>query len=603
MMSVNIRITPSTVSPGGMVTFRADPVDVEDADDLTYTWSIRPDEGDLPKGREVSWTAPEAQGVRTVQVAVARKGERGAKETGSAEFEVVQRVSLSQAEPLSVSLRPPDVEDTTDQALWEVIRLGSEQLKYERYEAFMNAMFCRDNTEVTPLQQAFSDAGLVFSGAASPFADMYSYKLLKVATEAFLMANCAVPLEKVRFEDVDTESLGLGRGNTVEALWRRYLEFVAVDGDGDASLATLPYLALVRKRLPDVDVRPSRSFGKMTVPAWELCYRILEQKFRSPCLIELLWSYWMEEGGLVQTLNAVSLRFQNRRGRGDHDPLSHVAIDPLRPLNNLLWGYVQDEQHRLSLVRRAHEYDHEYGLSLYGRAVPRLQTADSRSRFLEAFHNLLTRASAFYRDDDDTTTIADAFPVLNALREVHLLLSEGAHNQYGDLPWTARHEMLIQQWILARGEFDAFLPARVMVVYPEPWMDRVDTMKKLQGWTDVSIRHFRDLAIYGEQILLSARFGNWSNVNNRAQAANWARFWRVAIQWYIHSYRAVTGVDLASEVADTRPASERNLPPSIHLKRREQDQRREIEGGASEALPAGPGTPPASPQIAERSAT
>jgi hypothetical protein len=602
MMSVNIRITPSTVSPGGMVTFRADPVDVEDADDLTYTWSIRPDEGDLPKGREVSWTAPEAQGVRTVQVAVARKGERGAKETGSAEFEVVQRVSLSQAEPLSVSLRPPDVEDTTDQALWEVIRLGSEQLKYERYEAFMNAMFCRDNTEVTPLQQAFSDAGLVFSGAASPFADMYSYKLLKVATEAFLMANCAVPLEKVRFEDVDTESLGLGRGNTVEALWRRYLEFVAVDGDGDASLATLPYLALVRKRLPDVDVRPSRSFGKMTVPAWELCYRILEQKFRSPCLIELLWSYWMEEGGLVQTLNAVSLRFQNRRGRGDHDPLAHVAIDPLRPLNNLLWGYVQDEQHRLSLVRRAHEYDHEYGLSLYGRAVPRLQTADSRSRFLEAFHNLLTRASAFYRDDDDTTTIADAFPVLNALREVHLLLSEGAHNQYGDLPWTARHEMLIQQWILARQEFNEFLPARVMVVYPEPWMDRVDTMKKLQGWTDVSIRHFRDLAIYGEQILLSARFGNWNDVNNRAQAANWARFWRVAIQWYIHSYRAVTGIDLASEVADTRPASDRNLPPSIHLQRREQEQRREIER-PREALQVGPGTPAASPQIAERSAT
>jgi len=39
--------------------------------------------------------------------------------------------------------------------------------------------------------------------------------------------------------------------------------------------------------------------------------------------------------------------------------------------------------------------------------------------------------------------IADAFPVLNALREVHLLLAEGAHNQYGDLPWTARHEMLM----------------------------------------------------------------------------------------------------------------------------------------------------------------
>ena len=46
--------------------------------------------------------------------------------------------------------------------------------------------------------------------------------------------------------------------------------------------------------------------------------------------------------------------------------------------------------------------------------------------------------------------VADGFPVLNALREVHLLLAEGAHNQYGDLPWTARQEMLMQQWLLAR---------------------------------------------------------------------------------------------------------------------------------------------------------
>jgi len=39
----------------------------------------------------------------------------------------------------------------------------------------------------------------------------------------------------------------------------------------------------------------------------------------------------------------------------------------------------------------------------------------------------------FYKQDDDTTVKADAFPVLNALKEVHLVLSQGAHNQFGDL--------------------------------------------------------------------------------------------------------------------------------------------------------------------------
>ena len=177
---------------------------------------------------------------------------------------------------------------------------------------------------------------------------------------------------------------------------------------------------------------------------------------------------------------------------------------------------MQDEQHRLSVVRRNYEYDHHYGLRLDGRAVQAMNPADTRSKFLEAFHNLLRLANTFFKQDDDTTVKADAFPVLNALKEVHLILTEGAHNQFGDLPSTARIEMLMQQWLLARPEFREFLPTRIRVAYPEPWMDRVDAMKKLQGWTDTSVLHFRNLAIFGEQILLSIRWGFWSDVQEPA---------------------------------------------------------------------------------------
>ena len=105
--------------------------------------------------------------------------------------------------------------------------------------------------------------------------------------------------------------------------------------------------------------------------------------------------------------------------------LAHMEIDPLRPLNNMLWGYIQDEQNRLTVARRAYESDHHYGLTLYGKAVPKLQAADSRSKFLEAFHNLLHLCTDFFERDDDTTVISDGFPVLNALKEVHLLLAQG----------------------------------------------------------------------------------------------------------------------------------------------------------------------------------
>jgi hypothetical protein len=298
---------------------------------------------------------------------------------------------------------------------------------------------------------------------------------------------------------------------------------------------------------------------------------------------------------LVQTLNNVAVRFQNRRGRGAHDPLAALDIDPLRPLNNLLWGYIQDEQHRLSVVRRAYEYDHHYGLTLYGRAVPQIRPADSRSRFLEAFHNLLHRTAVFYKEDDDTTIKADPFPILNALSEVHLLLTEGQANAYGDLPWTARQEMLMQQWLLARPEFRSFLPTRVMVAYPESWMAGVDSMKKMQGWTDVSIRHFRDLGVTGEPILLSIRFGNWSVTIDPNQAGNWARFWRQEIQWYIESYHTVTGIDLSSDMSDVRAAetaAARNQQPSVHIGRRMARQQRSDEQGNGRA-----GQPPAQAEV------
>ena len=153
----------------------------------------------------------------------------------------------------------------------------------------------------------------------------------------------------------------------------------------------------------------------------------LIQRITAPCLIELIWSYWHEQGMLVQTMNAVSMRFQNKRSSpGVKDPLAHLEIDPLRPVNNLIWGFVQDEFSRLSIPRRSNEYDHHYGLSLIGRAVPRTASVDSRSKFLEAFHDLLFRTKLFYDEDADRTVESNAFPLLNGLREVHMLLAEGA---------------------------------------------------------------------------------------------------------------------------------------------------------------------------------
>jgi hypothetical protein len=215
--------------------------------------------------------------------------------------------------------------------------------------------------------------------------------------------------------------------------------------------------------------------------------------------------------------------------------------------------------------RRAYEYDHHYGITLLGTAVGNVDGADSRSQFISAFHNLLHLCTIFYQQDDDLTVHSDGFPLLNALRETQLVVTAGAHNQYGDLPWTARVEMLMQMWMFARPEMREFLGGRVMVPYREPWMDRVDTVKSAMGWTDVNVTHFRDLGTFGEQIVLSIRYGSWATEIEPASAVNWARYWRPEIQGYVHAYRAATGVDLGSVVDTTMPGAllERRLTQRI----------------------------------------
>jgi hypothetical protein len=534
---------------------------------------------DMPDPTEKVWRAVQVDpGEYTIRARATASGkdEEVTERTVVVHAAPLRLAPLEIGRPVRVDLQRADVRPTPDLALWDLIRLGSEALSFRHYAEWMEFLFCDGGLPHFPFSGRHREAQQVKEEiregkrrAPLPFPDMEGYKVLVAATEAFLEFNCEVVYDLPAFSlgNGTSQELGLEPGDNLRALWRKYVEHTG---------GMLPYLDRVRLNLGDVGVTRSRLEG-------ELCDKILERKFTSPCLLELIWSYWHEEGMLVQTMKTISLRFQNRRPPHGPDPLANLATNPLRTLSSMLWGQARNEQNELTVAHRAYEYDSEYGMTLVGQAVPQLQAAESRSGFLAAFHDLLHRTSLFYKEDDDTTIIADAFPVLSALGEVHLLLAEGANNQWRGLTWTARSEMLVQQWLLARPEFREFLPTRVMVAYPEPWMDRVDAMKRLQGWTGTSVRYFHDLARFGEQILLSIRYGDWSNVTNRDQAANWCRSWRQEVQWYVHAYQSVTGVDLSAEMADVRHAEQaqaRALPPAFHLQRRLAEQQHRGNGAA-----------------------
>jgi hypothetical protein len=444
----------------------------------------------------------------------------------------VTRVALQRA-----SIRPAH-----ERGLWTLIRANTRVIGFHHYHEFISRVLAHHPKDSAAAQFPTSGASERLQREHReliPFG-VGAYELLRTATELFLLLNCRVNTRReLHRGQLEEEQARLGRltPTNLHELAKKFL------GNNN-------YLQRVIDAAFPGEDKSDNVFADGVLVRNE------------PVLIELIWSYWHEEGMLAQSVNAISRRFQNQRSDTPRDPLAHFELDPLRPLNNILWGYVQDEYKRLTVPRRSQEYNHQYGLVLYGKANPVARAADPRSKFLESFHNLLHRASQFFKEDNDTTVIADGFPLLNALREVHLVLAQGAHNQFGDLPWTARVEMLIQEWIMARQETRDFLQSRVMVPYTEAWMPQVDTMKSIQGWTDVGVNHFRDLGTYGEQLLLSIRYGDWIDINDEDVAKNWARYWRPEIQSYLHSYRAVSGVDL------TNPDSLDYTVPAVHLKRR-----------------------------------
>ncbi len=598
--------SPETISEGGIVVLE---VTVAPEDD-TLVYAFNPDGGVVTEFKKTAggvvahW---DTTGLRSssykAKVEVFHLT-AGSPKAGEGETRITV---LPRQVDASVTLQRSAAEPTNDQALWVAIRNRTDAISFDRYEAFINRLLCpvlpiepcgppgfTDRGSATcepcfldPLQKRETQAKTYgapsvddIRGNLAIRPNIYgpdAYYLLRLAAQAFLIFESGIviapprdpntgflPRDPITGHFLDNGQVVPGLEDPVSRLGRPVtLEQIqqilgAYLGGIPGISGKLPYLDRIVKALVPAELRDER------LP---YCREILQHRFSCPSLLELIWSYWEEEGMLVQTMNAITRRFQNRSS-GARDPLANLEIDPLRPLNNLLWGFIQDEYNRLTVPRRAYEYDHHYGLTLVGKAVPKLESADSRSKFITAFHNLLNRAAIFFKSDSDTTLVADAFPLLNVLKEVHLLLAEGAHNQFGDLPWTARAEMLNMQWFLSRTEIREFLRGRHMVPYQEPWMGAVDDMKRLQGWTDTTVTHFHELAVTGERILLSVRYGDWVNLNNTEnQAKNWARHWKPEVQLYIHAYQAVTGVDLGVEVTDTRRA-ERYFQPSVHLQRR-----------------------------------
>jgi hypothetical protein len=269
--------------------------------------------------------------------------------------------------PRKVQLQRAETTPTRDQALWTAIRNRTVAIGFNPYRDFINRVLCpEDDVAVQDVQgcggteTAAQKLRSRWRGALpTQFHGADAYELLKVATEVFLILECGV---FVRSEKDASTGGPLHSDSTVMADEESRLGFSLTYGDAKSKLTEylgtrgLPYLDRIIKAIfPGATTDDER----VALEGHPFCYdSLLLHRYSCPCLLELIWSFWHEEGMLVQTMNAISLRFQNKRAAREHDPLVHLNLDPLRPLSNFIWGYIQDEINRLSVARRVYEYDH-----------------------------------------------------------------------------------------------------------------------------------------------------------------------------------------------------------------------------------------------------
>ncbi len=427
-------------------------------------------------------------------------------------------------QPFQVDLQPTAFAYTPAVDLWKVIK--SRQINFKNLQEFVNIALCKPVVNHQPYNINFTSDMREKAKNRLPFVNVDEYSLVKYAIDTYLRK--ALKIE----------------GNA-----------------GNYSLNPLPYYQHINQ--------PLLELADDYLPGGGDCAERLDNRLNGFLAIELIWSYWTEQALLVQAMGTISLRYQNIRGLHEVEPMMRFDTSPLLPLSNLLWGFIQDEPHRTSLHRRTFEYQHAYNVNLIGKAVPRQLGVDNRSPFLSAFHTLLHQASLFYKEYDDKTRNADAFPLLIALRDVHLLLAEGNHNAYYNMTYTTRHEMLTMQYLLAQQEMQTFLGGRPMMPY-EAHMGVLDTVKSIQGWDPVGTLHYYELANAGEQIVLSVRYGSWNDpadMFNATDAGNWAIAFRDLISTYINAYRNVTMVDLSADAARSS-VEERAIQPALLIQRR-----------------------------------
>lgn len=131
---------------------------------------------------------------------------------------MVQPAGFSGREPVSVTLQRSAETPTTDEALWVVIRQTTNALSFPNYVNFVDSiMCCRSSLDDLCPGNEVCNLPPLNQRRFLPFPNMDAYRVLKVATECFLMMRCGVYLSPQALKDHLNNTTALDNPTTYDA--------------------------------------------------------------------------------------------------------------------------------------------------------------------------------------------------------------------------------------------------------------------------------------------------------------------------------------------------------------------------------------------------
>ena len=242
---------------------------------------------------------------------------------------VVPRAAADGTRPLSVSLRRSSIVDTTDQPLWERHPAraphGCRSTTTRRSSTSSSAAAnpttgSQDSSRPfgEPQRDAFQ-AAHQSPRHALPFPDVESYRLLKAATEAFLMVDCGVALDPASSSttwrstpDRARRPLGLAPATRGRAVRGRPRDDVRESTTASRRSRDAAVPRARPPQLPEVRLdrqRRTRAAGRA------LLRDPRARSSRNPCFLELIWSLLARGGD----------------ARPDDERDQHALPEPARP--------------------------------------------------------------------------------------------------------------------------------------------------------------------------------------------------------------------------------------------------------------------------------